>query len=388
VIRRDLAKVLRTAARQYPVVTVTGPRQSGKTTLCRAVFPKKAYASFEALDVREFATHDPRGFLADYPSGAILDEVEHVPELLSYLQGDVDEDPKPGRFILTGSQHLGLSAAVSQSLAGRTAVLHLLPPSLDELRRFPKSPRELWSTLASGAYPRIHDRAIPAARWLSDYASTYVQRDVRSVLRVTELSTFVTFLRLCAARTGQEINLAALGGDAGVTHNTARAWLSVLEATFICFRAPAWHVSLTSQAVKAPKLHFFDSGLACHLLGIQSAEQLRHHPLRGALFESWVAAELYKARAHRGLEPRVYHYRDAKRLEVDLLVETEDVALLIEAKSAATVASDFFEPLRSLSELMEARGLSARSFVVYGGTRAQNRTGARVVPWNRIASVR
>lgn len=388
VIRRDLAHVLRAAARQYPIVTLTGPRQSGKTTLCRAVFPKKPYASFEALDVREFATRDPRGFLAEYPRGAIFDEVQHVPDLLSYLQVEVDERPKAGRFVLTGSQHLGLTSAVSQSLAGRTAVLHLLPPGLDELRRFPKPPSDLWTTLTRGAYPRIHDRGIPPARWLSDYVSTYVQRDVRDVLRVTELSTFVTFLRLCAARTGQEVNLAGLGADVGITHNTARAWLSVLEATFICFRAPAWHVSLTKQAVRAPKLHFFDSGLACHLLGIGSAQQLRHHPLRGPLFESWVAAELYKARVHQGLEPRLFHYRDAKRLEVDVLLETAEGALLVEAKSGATVASDFFDRLRRLAELMSARKLTAQCFVVYGGDQAQSRTDVRVVPWDRIASVR
>lgn len=387
-IRRNLSSVLRAAARQYPVVTLTGPRQSGKTTLCRAVFPRKAYVSFEALDVREYATRDPRGFLAEYRGGAVLDEVQHVPGLLSYLQIEVDERPKPGRFVLTGSQHLGLSAAVSQSLAGRTAVLHLLPPSLDELHRFPGAPTELWATLTSGAYPRIHDRGIPPARWLSDYVATYVQRDVPDVLRVTDRSAFVTFLKLCAARTGQELNLAALGADAGVTHNTARAWLSVLEATFICFRAPAWHVNVTKQAVKAAKLHFFDAGLACHMLGIQGPEQLRHHPLRGPLFETWVASELFKARAHRGLEPRIFHYRDAKRLEVDLLVEAPDATLLVEVKSAATVAPDFFDQLSRLSELMGARRLPSRSFLVHGGEVAQRRSVARVVPWDQIASIR
>jgi predicted AAA+ superfamily ATPase len=389
VIRRNLERTLRQAARQYPVVTVTGPRQSGKTTLCRAVFPRKPYVSLEALDVREFATRDPRGFLAEHPRGAVIDEVQHAPGLLSYLQVEVDERPAPGRFILTltGSQHMGLSAAVSQSLAGRTAVLHLLPPSLDELQRFAKAPNTLWETLFAGAYPRIHDRGIPPGRWLSDYVATYVERDVRQVLRVAELSTFTTFLKLCAARTGQEINLSALGGDAGVTHNTVRAWLSVLEATFVCFRVPAWHVNVTKQAVKAGKLHFFDAGLACHLLGISEPAQLQHHPLRGSVFESWVASEVCKARVHQGLPPRLFHYRDAKRLEVDLLVEGRAKTLLVEAKSAQTVASDFFGPLDRVGELLADKGVDTQRIVVYGGATSQTRSQARVIPWSQIASV-
>jgi uncharacterized protein len=386
VIRRNLAPEIRAAARAYPVVTVTGPRQSGKTTLCRATFPKKPYVSLESLDNREFAEQDPRGFLAEYARGAVVDEVQQAPGLLSYLQADVDERPTPGRFILTGSQHFGLSAAVSQSLAGRTAVLQLLPPALDELRRFDEPPGTLNETLVMGAYPRIHDRRIPARRWLSDYVATYVQRDVRQLAHVGDRSTFTTFLRLCAGRTGQELNLSALGADAGVTHNTARAWLSVLEASFICFRAPAWHVNVTKQAVKAAKLHFFDSGLACHLLGIHEAAQLAAHPLRGALFESWVAAEIYKARVHRGVEPRVFHYRDAKRLELDVLVDTARAACLVEAKSAATIASDFFDSLRLLSRLLEATGVPTRSSVVYGGDTKRTQSGATVIPWSQIAT--
>jgi uncharacterized protein len=388
VIARNLAKVLRAAAKQYPVVTVTGPRQSGKTTLCRAVFPKKAYVSLETLDTREYARSDPRGFLAEHARGAVIDEVQHVPELLSYLQVEVDERPRAGRFILTGSQQLAVSEAVSQSLAGRTAVLHLLPLGLDELCRFPGAPRTLWHTLFAGAYPRIHDRKVPPARWLADYVTTYVERDVRQILQVTELQTFSTFVKLCAARTAQEINLSSLGADAGITHNTARAWLSVLEASFLCFRAPAWHVNVTSQAVKAPKLHFFDSGLACQLLGIREPEHLRHHPMRGAIFESWVASEIEKSRVHRGLRPNLFHYRDAKKLEVDLLVEGAEEALLVEAKSGATIASDFFASLTRLATVLAERRHASRSFVVYGGESGQRRKSARVVPWHEVAKIR
>ena len=285
-IPRTLEQKLLELAGYYPVVVVTGPRQSGKTTLCQIAFPGKTYVSLETLDTREFAISDPRGFLAQYADGAIIDEIQHVPALLNYLQSDIDARPEPGRFILTGSQHFGLSQSISQSLAGRCGILVLLPPSLEELRAFPSAPADLFSVLWQGAYPRIYDRDIPAHQWLADYTTTYVQRDVRQVINIGDLQVFSGFLKLCAGRTGQEINLSTLGSDAGVSHNTARAWLSVLETSYIIHRLPAWHVNVRKQVVKAPKLHFFDSGLACYLLGIQEPEQLRFHPLRGAIFES------------------------------------------------------------------------------------------------------
>lgn len=388
-IERNLATPLRNLAGLYPVVTVTGPRQAGKTTLCRAVFPDKPYVSLEPLDVREAATADPRGFLAEHAAGAVFDEVQHVPGLLSYLQVEVDEHPEPGRFVLTGSQHFGLTQTIAESLAGRTGVLHLLPPSLDELRRFPQPPDDLLATLWMGAYPRIHDRGIPADRWLADYLTTYVQRDVRQVLNIGDLASFTTFLGLAAGRTAQEINLSALGGDAGVAHNTARAWLSVLEASFLCTRIPAWHRNVRKQMVKAPKLHFLDSGLVCHLLGIRDPEQLRHHPQRGAIFESWAAAEVYKARAHRGLTPQLAHYRDAKRLEVDLLVELKNSVALLEAKSGATIAGDMLRPLHRLAEALhvsgEHRALDLR--FVYGGTDTSRREHVAVTSWRDIQNL-
>lgn len=388
-IERNLSGPLRDLARLYPVVTVTGPRQSGKTTLCRSVFPDKPYVSLEPLDVREAVSSDPRGFLTDHAGGAIVDEVQHVPGLLSYLQVEVDERPEPGRFVLTGSQHFGLTDTIAQSLAGRAGILHLLPPSLDELRRFPNPPTDLPSTLWTGAYPRIHDRGIPAERWLADYVTTYVQRDVRQVLNVGDLEAFATFLRLAAGRTAQEVNLSTLGGDAGVAHNTARAWLSVLEASFLCLRLPAWHRNARKQAVKAPKLHLLDSGLVCHLLGIRDPQQLRTHPLRGAIFESWVVSEVYKARVHRGLDPRLSHYRDAKRLEVDLLVELGASVVLLEAKSGATVAGDMLRPLHRLAEMLrvggEHRPLDLR--LVYGGDAGSRREDVAITAWSDVQSL-
>lgn len=373
-----------------PVVAVTGPRQSGKTTLCREVFPDRPYVSLEALDAREFAETDPRGFLAAHRDGAVLDEIQRAPSLLSYLQGEVDERPEPGRFIVTGSQHFGLAEAITQTLAGRIALLHLLPPSLDELMRFDHAATgDLWELLWTGSYPRIYDRGLDAGRWLADYATTYVQRDVRQVLNVTDLEAFTTFLRLAAGRTATEVNLSALGGDAGVSHNTARSWLSVLETSFVSTRVPAWTTSRRKQIVKAPKLHFLDTGLTCHLLGITEPSQLRLHPLRGAVFESWVAAEVLKARLHRGTEARLFHYREARGLEVDLLLERGDRLVAVEAKSGATVARDFLRPLTRLREVLAERAphVTVDARLVYGGDEPQQRSDATVIPWRAVQGV-
>ena len=386
-IDRNLATTLAEAAGHYPVVTVTGPRQSGKTTLCQVVFPDHTYVSLEQLGARNYATEDPRGFLRDHAEGAVLDEVQRVPELLSWLQVEVDARPDPGRFILTGSQHFGLSQAISQSLAGRTAVLTLLPPSLDELRRFGSpSNDDLMEMLWTGAYPRIHDRSIPADRWLADYISTYVQRDVREVLHVRDLQAFTTFVKLCAGRTACEVNLSALAGDAGITHNTAKAWLSVLETSYLCTRIPAWHPNVRKQLVKRPKLHLYDTGLACALLGIGSPDQLRHHPLRGALFESWVISEILKQRLHRGRAPAVHHFRESRGLEIDAVLERGEALVFVEAKSGATVQSEHLKPLVRLSALLRSRGekRGLESVLVHGGEESQQRSDGLVLPWSRI----
>jgi len=385
-IPRTLQPKLLELANYYPVVAVTGPRQSGKTTLCQLAFPEKTYVSLEALDTREFAIGDPRGFLAEHANGAIFDEIQQAPLLLSYLQNEVDAQPQPGRFILTGSQHFGLSQSISQSLAGRCGILVLLPPSLEELSAFPAAPDELLGVLWQGAYPRIYDRGIPAQQWLADYTATYLQRDVRQVLNVGDLQVFSGFLKLCAGRTAQEINLSALGGDAGVSHNTARAWLSVLETSYLLHRLPAWHANFRKQIVKAPKLHVFDSGLACYLLGIRSPEQLRHHPLRGAIFESWVVSEVYKRFAHRGLPPNLFHYREARGLEVDLLVHLGDRLAAVEIKSGATITPEFFHNLNRFAERVGTgdQGLPVSRHIVYGGEASQRRTFAQVLSWRDL----
>lgn len=385
-VRRTLQSKLRALARRFPAVTVTGPRQSGKTTLCRAAFPGKPYVSLEAPDLRQYAAADPRGFLHDHRDGAILDEVQRVPDLLSYLQPLLDEHRRPGHFILTGSANLALLGSVSQSLAGRTALLTLLPLSLEEVRRFPRAPDDLLTVLWHGSYPAIFDRRLDPMDWFASYVGTYVERDVRQILNVGDLLAFQTFLRLAAGRSAQLLNLSALGADAGVTHATARAWLSVLEASFVAHRLPPFHSSLTTRLVKTPKLHFYDSGLLCFLLGIRSPAQLREHPLRGPIFETWVAAEILKARVHRGLPPALSYFRDRKGAEVDLVLEPDGRVVAVEAKSARTVAPDFFTAFDTLSALLdrERRGRSLRRVVVYGGDDRQQRTGVTVLPWSII----
>ncbi|MBI5479089.1 MAG: ATP-binding protein [Deltaproteobacteria bacterium] len=385
-IQRTLEGVLATRAGRHPAVLVTGPRQSGKTTLCRATFPGLGYVSFEAPDVRLRAQQDPRGLLAAQRGGAIFDEVQRVPELLSYLQGVIDAQPTPGRFILTGSQHFGLREAVSQTLAGRIAVLELLPFGFDELRRA-HLVSDLWSTIWTGSYPPIHDRRLPAGEWLASYVATYVERDVRQLVNVTDLVAFQTFLQLCAGRTGQLLNLSQLGAEAGVTHNTARSWLSALEAGYVAFRVVQFARNLGKRLVRTPKLHFLDTGLACWLLGIRSPAELRTHPLRGALFESWVVSEIVKFHRHRGATPRVCFFRDRHGLEADLVVEAGSVTTLVEAMSGATVPSDAFAPLAQIGSLLGGAPrprVEGRRVIVYGGDERLTHLGTMVLPWNQI----
>lgn len=388
-IKRKLREKLLQLATYYPLVAVTGPRQAGKTTLCRATFPDKPYVSLESLDFREFAQSDPRGFLAGYRQGAVLDEIQQTPELVSYLQSEVDENPEPGRFILTGSQHFGISQIISQSLAGRCGLLNLLPPDLDELQNFSEVPDELFTLMWQGSYPRIYDHNIPAHQWLADYVATYVQRDVRQVTNVGDLLTFSSFLKLCAGRTAQEINLSSMGSDAGVSHNTAKAWLSILEASYIIHRIPAWRVNIRKQMVKAPKLHFLDTGIICYLLQIREPEQLRLHPLRGAIFESWVVSELYKSLAHQGEQPHLYHYRESRGLEMDVLVQQGDCLHAIEVKSAATAAPDFFKGFDQITERIQTAGLplDLDKVVVYGGETSQQRSKARLLSWREVGKI-
>ena len=385
-IQRDLAQELLAAASQAPAVTLTGPRQSGKTTLCRALFPNHAYRTLEAPDTRVFAREDPRAFLAELLDGAIIDEVQRVPDLLSYLQGIIDADPRPGRWILTGSQNLSLLASVSQSLAGRTQVLHLLPLTWNEVRRFGRHPRCLEEALFSGGYPRIFDRMLDPARWLRSYVATYVERDVRTISNVGDLTAFQRFVQLCAGRTGQLLNYSALAGDCGISQPTAKAWLSILETGFIAFRLPAFHANLRKRLVKMPKLYFYDTGLACWLLGIREPAHLRAHPLRGPIFETWVISEIVKQRANRGEGRGLSFYRDRNGAEVDLVIERPDGITLLEAKSTATPSATLYRGVERVRKHFP-HGTALDVTVVYGGESRQHRTAGRLIPWRELGTV-
>ncbi|MFY9343061.1 MAG: ATP-binding protein [Planctomycetota bacterium] len=368
------------------MLTVTGPRQSGKTTLCRQAFPDHPYVNLENPATLEQALADPSGFVDRHRDGAVFDEVQRAPALMSAIQVVVDNTRGNGRFILSGSHNFQLQASIAQSLAGRTSVLDLLPLAIDELRAFPNAPKTLVETLFAGSYPRIFDREIPPAEFHADYVRTYVERDVRQLLNIQDLGAFQTFLRLCAGRSGGLLNLAALGADAGITHPTAKAWINVLEASYLVRRVQPWFQNLGKRLVKTPKLHWLDSGLLCWLLGIRTPDQIEVHPLRGAIFETWVVAEVLKARANAGLSDPVWFYRDQSGTEVDLLVEGTHATILVEAKSGSRVAPDGVQPLQRVADALReyVPGKPVRTVVVYGGAERATLLGTELLPWSRI----
>ncbi|MGR4869152.1 ATP-binding protein [Variovorax sp. LARHSF232] len=380
-IPRDVAPLAAQLARQYPVMTLTGPRQSGKTTLCRSLFPDKPYVTLEDPDARRFAEEDPRGFLKGLEGGAIIDEIQRAPQIPSYLQAMVDADPAPGRFVLTGSQQFELMSQVSQSLAGRTAVLRLLPFSLPEVARLhPVAP--LAQTLLTGFYPRIHDQGLDPSRALGDYFATYVERDLRQLAAVHDLQRFERFVRLCAGRVGQLVNLTSLGNDAGVSHATARAWLDLLQTSYIVHVLPPWFTNTSKRLVKSPKLYFYDVGLACWLLGLRSADQVARDPLLGSLFENLVIMEALKTRFNQGESGEMYFFRDATGNEVDLLIPAGRKLRAVEIKAGATVNADYFRGLRSFA-VSFPDALEGGS-VVYGGDADQSRSDWPVIGWQRL----
>jgi len=367
----------------FSVLTLTGPRQSGKTTLVRKTFPDYAYLSLENLDVMAAAREDPRRFLGSHKDqGVIIDEAQKVPELFSYLQGIVDESGLMGRYILTGSQNFLHLEQISQSLAGRTAVLHLLPFTREELDAARSAPKALDSTLFEGSYPPVYDRPVAAVDFYPAYTETYLERDLRSMKNIGDLSLFRKFLILCAGRTGQLLNMSALGNEVGIDHKTVASWISVLEASFVVFLLRPHHKNWKKRLVKQPKLYFYDTGLLCSLLGLRGSDELAGHHMRGNIFECYVIAEHMKARFHRGLRPNAYFWRDHSGHEIDLLIEEGSRLRAVEIKSAETLHSSFFDGLKWFAR---TSGLGAEDCqLVYGGNLRQNRQGGEVIPWNEI----
>lgn len=380
--KRELETVLSQLSSQYPVVTVTGPRQSGKTTLCRKVFPSKAYVNLEFPDTRQFATDDPRGFLNQYKNGAIIDEIQRVPELTSYIQGFVDEaDNKPGRFILTGSQQFEVIDTINQSLVGRTALIKLLPFNISELGNQYKS-MSVSEFIYNGFYPRIYDKNLNPTQALGDYFETYVERDIKRLVNVKDLHLFEKFVRLCAGRIGQLLNFQSLANDVGVSHTTIRSWISVLEASYIIFLLPPFYKNISKRLIKSPKLYFYDTGLASFLLGIENSRQVSTHPLRGNLFENMVIMEVLKYRFNSGKKSNLAFFRDSSGMEVDIIIGDEPKMLLLEIKAGETISGSYFKSLNKFGELFPKCGKI--SAVVYGGERIEKRTKVWVYPAREI----
>ncbi|MBI5100374.1 MAG: ATP-binding protein [Nitrospirae bacterium] len=381
VIKRAIEPLLRNMARQYPAITITGPRQSGKTTLCRKVFPKKPYVSLEALDIRQFAQEDPKGFLAKYPDGAILDEIQRAPSLVSYIQTIVDEKKKMGQFILTGSQQFEVMTSITQSLAGRTALLKLLPFSIEELEGNYEIP-SVDRMLLQGFYPRIYDMGLNPTQAHGDYVETYLERDMRLIINIRDLGQFQKFLKLCAGRAGQLLNMQSLANDLGISHTTVRSWITILEASYIIFILHPYFRNVSRRLIKAPKLYFYDVGLASYLLGIENPGQISRDPLRGNLFENMVMIEALKYRFNRGLRSNLSFYRDSIGNEVDMICEYGQDVFPVEIKAGATVTNDYFRGLKSFAKFHPY--LPWGSGLVYGGDQVQQRSDFKVYPSNMV----
>jgi hypothetical protein len=377
-INRTLTPKIIALAQKFQVITLTGPRQSGKTTLVRAAFPALPYVSLEEPDIRQIALTDPRGFLSNYPAGAILDEIQNTPELFSYIQTIVDEDRKT-QFILTGSSNFLLMEKISQTLAGRTAVLHLLPFSFAELGPG-EGPYE--SLIFKGLYPRIYDRDLAPTDFYPAYIQTYIERDVRLMKNIGDINAFIRFTQLCAGRIGQLVNITGLANDAGISSNTAKAWLSILESSYILYRLQPYHRNFNKRLVKSPKLYFYDTGVACSLLGIREEGQVNLHYLKGALFENLIINEFIKRNFNRGDYHQPYFWQDSNGKEIDcLLVEGEKI-IPVEIKSGKTITDSYFDNLKFWRQIDNTPGEQA--FVVYGGEQSLQISAGSLISWRHL----
>lgn len=377
-IRRHMADAVRESAKHFPVVTIVGPRQSGKTTLVKTLFPDKPYKTLEHPRTRETAERDPEAFLAGFPNGAVLDEVQRVPDLLSYIQGIVDDKGENGLFILTGSSNLLLMKSVSQTLAGRCAIHTLLPFSMKETYTALQNQDPI-SAILNGGYPRVLSGGAKPTAFFPSYISTYVERDIHLLLNIKDAMLFTRFLKLVAGRIGSILDVTSISNDCGISTKTVMEWLSMLHTSYICFLLPPWYENRGKRLVKSPKIYFYDTGLACALAGIENAEQLARDPLRGGLFENLVILEAMKRAFNAGERPDLYFYRDSNGVEVDLVEQRGRKLIPTEIKSAATFNGDFIKGLTSFAERYSDK--CDTPSVVYGGTEAFSFKGVSVVPF-------
>ena len=379
---RQIESYLHQTQKSHRVVTLVGPRQSGKTTLLKNAFPDAKYATLESPDIRALALNDPRGFLnSDAKTKLhIIDEIQRAPDLLSYIQEIVDQPKNSQRFLLTGSHNLLLMEKVSQSLAGRARLLTLLPMSYRELKQAAVAPKQLDEAMRYGGYPRIYNEKLDPWEWLGDYYQTYVEKDVRALQNISDLGLFERFVELCAGRIGQLCNLNQLGNECGISHTTARKWLSLLETSFVLFLLRPHHKNFNKRIIKTPKLYFYDTGLLCYLLKIRNNEQLRQYPLRGSIFENWVIAEMIKQKFHQGDKPDYYFWRDQKGHEIDLIEDTGQSLLPLEIKSAETFHPDFIKNINYINQLQSQQG----GLCVYGGKDGGTFKGVQRIPWHEV----
>lgn len=382
-IQRIGKNKLKQLASKFRVVAVVGPRQSGKTTICKATFPRKPYVSLENPDIADFAITDPIGFLRQFKNGAILDEVQKLPHLFSYIQQIVDENNKAGFFILSGSNNFLMQESISQTLAGRVAYLHLLPCSLKELKTA-KLLSSYENHIFNGGYPEPLYKNITATDWYPNYINTYVERDVRQLKNITNLVLFMKFLRLCAGRTGQILNMQSLGNDCGIDAKTVQAWLNILESSYIIYLLKPFYNNYNKRIIKAPKLYFYDTAIVCSLLGIQNKEQLKSHSSIGALFENMVIIDLLKQRLNNGSQDNLYYWRDKTGNELDVLLDTATSVTAIEIKAGATMNADYQKGLLYFKNIVNDKKV-IKTIVCYTGSATQKRSnGVEVKPWEKV----
>jgi uncharacterized protein len=382
-IKRSISDKVKSLAKQYPVITITGPRQSGKSTLCKMLFPDKEYVSLEDVDERSMALKDPRQFLGRFRDGAVIDEIQRVPDLLSYIQTIVDSRNKEGMFILTGSQQFDLLQHISQSLAGRTAIVRLLPFTLNEAYVDPGKTR-LEKVLFTGFYPRIFDKKLNPSEALSFYVNTYVERDLRMLVNVKDISKFEIFLKLCAGRVGQLLNYTSLGNECGASHVTVKSWISILETSYIIKLLRPYYKNYNKRLVKSPKLYFIDTGLACFLLDIQNESHILNHPLKGSIFENFIIMEILKRRFNQVKIDNLYYYRDNTGNEVDLILDNGTTVNQFEIKAGQTINDDFFKGLTFFSNLSKQ---VINSYLLYGGEKSYKYKNVNCISWKEINKI-
>lgn len=384
-IPRELSPKILDAAGKLPIVAITGPRQSGKTTLARSLFPDYYYANLEYPDVRTQALEDPRLFLTSHKEGMIIDEAQRAPELFSYLQGIVDEAGENGRFVLSGSQNFLLMEKISQSLAGRVALFNLLPFTLAEIESGYGRMSELYDILFKGCYPRLYDKKLEPLDWYPHYISTYLEMDVRQLGNIHDLNKFHTFLRLCAGRVGQVFNASAIANELAMNYKTVQSWLSVLQASYIIFLLPPYFKNFNKRLTKSPKIYFYDTGLVCSLLGLKTKDELMWHYLKGEIFETMVISELKKYLVNHSLDNSLYFFRDNNGNEVDCIIDTGNSIKAVEIKAGMTITGDHFKGLKYWQQLSGDK--AHNSFLIYGGTENQVRTNGNALGWQNLRDV-